>query len=289
MNKNLSFAVLMIFVSVCGVLIWDHYTTSFLPDELLKPIKTRNTPPASVEEEQPKAALFPVPKPNDVAKPDPVETKEADESTLSTDDIVEDEPLPELDQSDHPIRDMLGDFFPIFQLTELFSFENLIRHFTTTIDGAMGPKLPRKFSFANHPEGQFLVEESDTDKIYTVDERNYDRYPGFVHLIEDTEVSHIIYVYVQFYPLFQKAYEELGYPNSYFNDRLVEIIDHLLATPDIPEKIELIKPKVFYQFADPNLESLSASQKLLLRIGPKNAAKVRQKLDELRKALAHLK
>lgn len=27
--------------------------------------------------------------------------------------------------------------------------------------------------------------------------------------------------YVRLYPLFQKAYVELGYPNGYFNDRLI--------------------------------------------------------------------
>jgi len=38
-------------------------------------------------------------------------------------------------------------------------------------------------------------------------------------------------VYTQWYPRFQEAYRELGYPNGYVNDRLVEAIDTLLATP----------------------------------------------------------
>ena len=38
-------------------------------------------------------------------------------------------------------------------------------------------------------------------------------------------------MYKQYYPLFQQAYVDLGYPEGYFNDRLVEVIDHLLATP----------------------------------------------------------
>ena len=39
-------------------------------------------------------------------------------------------------------------------------------------------------------------------------------------------------LYAKFYPLFQQAYEELGYPGRYFNDRLVAVIDHLLQAPE---------------------------------------------------------
>jgi len=62
-------------------------------------------------------------------------------------------------------------------------------------------------------------------------------------------------VYLRFYPLFQQAYQDLGYPNGYFNDRLVKVIDVLLATPQIAGPIELVRPKVMYAFADPTLES----------------------------------
>ena len=40
-------------------------------------------------------------------------------------------------------------------------------------------------------------------------------------------------LYLHFYPLFQQAYQSLGYPNGYFNDRLVATIDNLLAAPDV--------------------------------------------------------
>jgi transaldolase len=43
--------------------------------------------------------------------------------------------------------------------------------------------------------------------------------------------------------------------------------------------------EAFWVFTDPQLESLSAGQKLMLRIGPENAAKVKAKLREVRKEL----
>jgi hypothetical protein len=92
-------------------------------------------------------------------------------------------------------------------------------------------------------------------------------------------------VYVHFYPLFQEAYQDLGYPNGYFNDRLVQVIDSLLATPQPAAPIQLVRPNVMYTFADPALESRPAGQKLLIRMGPDNAAIIKAKLTELRTAI----
>src|SRR6185436_17861366 len=83
-------------------------------------------------------------------------------------------------------------------------------------------------------------------------------------------------------PLFQQSYEDLGYPGQYFNDRLVEVIDHLLQTPDLRGPIVLKQGKVFYEYADPALEARSAGQKLLMRMGPQNEASIKAKLKELR-------
>ncbi len=95
--------------------------------------------------------------------------------------------------------------------------------------------------------------------------------------------------YVHLYPLFQKAYVDLGYPNGYFNDRLVEVIDHLLATPDVQGPVKLVVPHVLYEYADPDLQSRSAGQKVLIRMGSDNAKKVKAKLSEIRARVAREK
>jgi hypothetical protein len=97
------------------------------------------------------------------------------------------------------------------------------------------------------------------------------------------DTGKLVALYVRLYPLFQQAYRDLGYPDRYFNDRLVEVIDHLLATPSVPGPIKLAQPHVLYEFADPALEARSAGQKILIRIGPDNAARVKAKLRELRR------
>ena len=50
--------------------------------------------------------------------------------------------------------------------------------------------------------------------------------------------------------------------------------------------IALVQPKALYQFADPELEKLSAGQKIMIRMGPANAAKVKAKLRQIRSELA---
>ncbi len=86
--------------------------------------------------------------------------------------------------------------------------------------------------------------------------------------------------------MFQKAYVELGYPNDYFNDRLVAVIDHLLTTPVVQEPISLVRPHVLYEFADMDLESLSSGQKLLIRMGDEHATRIKATLSELRLLIA---
>ena len=63
------------------------------------------------------------------------------------------------------------------------------------------------------------------------------------------------------------------------------MIDHLLATPDVPAPIALVQPKVLYEYADPELEQRSAGQKILMRMGTVNEARVKAKLRDIRRAI----
>jgi hypothetical protein len=106
-----------------------------------------------------------------------------------------------------------------------------------------------------------------------------------VQLLRSTDTQRLVATYVRYYPLFQQSYENLGHPPQYFNDRVIEVIDRLLDTPDVRGPIALTQPNVQYEFADPKLESLSAGQKMLIRMGSDNAKSVKDKLRELRSAL----
>jgi hypothetical protein len=116
----------------------------------------------------------------------------------------------------------------------------------------------------------------------TLDPNNFERYRPLVAVIGKLDMQQLAAVYFRFYPLFQQSYQNLGYPTGYFNDRLVQVIDVLLATPQPSGSIALARPNVMYTYADPALEARPAGQKLLLRMGPENAALIKSKLTELR-------
>ena len=84
------------------------------------------------------------------------------------------------------------------------------------------------------------------------------------------------------YTLLAGDKEAEPYPDGYFNDRLVQVIDHLLATPEVVDPIELVRPHVLYEYSDPDLEALSSGQKLLLRMGTDNGKKIKNTLRKLR-------
>jgi hypothetical protein len=63
------------------------------------------------------------------------------------------------------------------------------------------------------------------------------------------------------------------------------VLDDLLETPDVPGPIYLSKPEAVYLFDDPALESMTAGQKILVRMGPANASIVKEKLNEVKTRL----
>lgn len=197
-------------------------------------------------------------------------------------------PLPQLDESDDDIAAAVEHLLDGQTAVELFSFKTFIRHFVVTIDNLTNQKLPQRYGFTRSVSGSFIVTNPDVDTA-TLDNNNFKRYANFVSLAERVDSRKLAAYYVKFYPLFQEAYESLGYPDRYFNDRFIQVINHLLDAPEINQPVALIRPKVFWKFADPELESLSSGQKIMLRIGYDNAQRVKAKLRELRGILTTFK
>ncbi len=195
----------------------------------------------------------------------------------------QEKPLPALKESDGGLREAITKVVGADAFERYFVPEQIVRRIVATIDN-----LPRK-TYAQRlspvrPAGGLLVVQGPEDDL-VIAPGNAQRYAPYVKLVQSLDARQVVAVYRHFYPLFQQAYVELGYPNGYFNDRLVQVIDHLLATPPVEGPIHLVVPHVLYQYADPELESLSSGQKLLIRMGRENADKVKAKLREIRAQL----
>lgn len=192
-------------------------------------------------------------------------------------------PLPELSGSDGFTQDAIANLVGDRSLKNLFYAERIIRRIVATVDNLPRSRVPLKVSPVAPASGMFLTEGSEDSK--TISPKNAARYAAYVKVAEAIDAQKLVEVYIRLYPLFQQAYEELGYPKKYFNDRLLEAIENMLAAPSPREPIRLVQPHVLYQFADPGLEARSAGQKILMRMGSGNEAKIKTKLREIKEQL----
>jgi len=192
-------------------------------------------------------------------------------------------PVPALADSDPALSDALKSLVGEDAFKDYLRPESIVRHLVVTIDNLPRQKLAVEKRPTTELAGSFVAKGDELNA--TLDPQNFARYQPMVAVIGKLDMQQVAAIYVHFYPLFQEAYQDLGYPNGYFNDRLVQVIDSLLAAPQPAAPIQLIRPNVMYTFADPALEARPAGQKLLIRMGPDNAAVIKAKLTELRTAI----
>jgi Protein of unknown function (DUF3014) len=166
----------------------------------------------------------------------------------------------------------------------MFVPDDFVRKVVATVDSLARKDVAARMNPAKPPAGKFVT-AGEGDAV-VLGAANFARYAPWVELVESLDSATTVALYKRLYPQFQQTYENLGNPDGYFNDRVVEVIDHLLAAPEAPATIALVQPNVYYEFADPALESQSAGRKLLLRMGPGNAARVKAKLREIRALIA---
>jgi hypothetical protein len=195
--------------------------------------------------------------------------------------------LPAVDESDPSLEESLRAIVDQ-ELASLFVFKDFVRRIVGVVDAATGHKQPSGDRLpVTPPDSSFAVAGKKGQRV--ISPANFKRYRPYVGLIEKTDLRKLVALYVHYYPLFQSAYLDLGMP-GYFNDRLVDALDNLIATPEIQGAIPVGRPSLNgrYKFSDEVLESLSMSQKLLIRMGPQNERIVKAKARQLRAMLAHL-
>ncbi len=144
--------------------------------------------------------------------------------------------------------------------------DKLLRRLVATTDNLSRNMRTEQLRPLRAPAGALAVQREVTDATIgaeriTLGTQNAARYDVPVSLLSKADMQQAAALYRQLYPQLQRAYEDLGYPDGYFNDRVIDTIDHLLATPEPAGALLLEQPKVLYRFADPDLEARSAGQK----------------------------
>jgi len=160
---------------------------------------------------------------------------------------------------------------------------DLVRHIVATIDGLSHEKVALQV-LPTRPVPGLLLVTGPASKA-TIAPANARRYSPYVQALAAVDTAQLVALYRHFYPLFQQAYRELGYPKGYFNDRLVEVIDDLLEAPEPKPPIAVVAPRAMFHFVDPDLEALPYGQKILVRVGLPQEAAIKVKLREIRQAV----
>jgi hypothetical protein len=202
--------------------------------------------------------------------------------------------LPAIDTA-NPWPGVINELVGRANATRFVQGDEFARRLVVTIDNLSRPHAPPRLWPVNATPGRFsVVGEGDAR---TVAPANPARYAPLVGMLAALDARRVAAAYTALYPRLQKAYEELGYPGKYFNDRVVDVIDHLLATPDPAEPLAITllevkgdvpsaQPWLRYEFADPALQELSSGQKMMLRVGSAHRATLKAKLRELRAQVA---
>jgi len=277
--KNVLIVVILI---ALGAAAWYLLSVRQPPEEMEPPSQ-----PIIVEEKAP----LPAP------QPEPAEPAEVSPPAPPPEPVAEEPPLPSLEQSDALAIETMSGLIGEAPVQQYMAHENVIPRLVATVDALSARQVPASIKAVEGPGGEFQATADDNptsvirndagDPIpqYVLDPVNYQRYTPYVDALEAISTEQLANAYSDYRPLFDEAFRQLGYPEGDFEQRLRAVIDELLATPDVTAPVRLLKPEAFYLYADKDLESLTAGQKTLLRMGPENAARVKAKLIEIRDAL----
>lgn len=260
-------AIVVVLV-VAGV--WYFAGEQEAPPEPAVAEAPRIAPTAPVEEPQPPAEDIPL-----AAPPPPPATQE---------EPAEPPPPPlTLEESDDVLRYELAGVTESEQLAVALEEDHLVERATAMVDALSRGLLVHKTLPLPRPEEKFAV--TGEPEALQIDPASYARYDDHAATVAELDVSALVASFHKMRPLLEQVYATLGYPAEEFDNALIRALDRVLATPEL-ESVPAVEPSGgIYKFTDPALEELAPVQKLLLRMGPENAALVKAKAAELRAAL----
>ncbi len=193
--------------------------------------------------------------------------------------------LPSLAASDAVLRQMVGQLSSHPEFIRWTLSENLLRRFAAAVENVASGVSPTSHLEPIQIDGVF--EAIQIGERSFIDPQSYSRYNGIAAVIHSIDARGAASLYASFKPLLDEAYRDLGYPGGNFDHVLRRAMAKLVSTPVITGQIDLVQKVSSYEFADPDVESLLAVQKHLLRAGPDNHRIILGKIRELARELGY--
>lgn len=193
--------------------------------------------------------------------------------------------LPPLGESDEVVRGLVKELSSNPSVAAWLTTDNLIRNFVVVVANIAAGEAAQGRVPVLRPKGTFQVEERGEDLV--INSRSYARYLPLATAATSIKPEDAARLYGMLKPRIDEAYAELGQPNTTFDQTLERALVVLLSTP-IPQGPVPVEPNgaaVAFRYADPALEKLTPSQKLLIRLGPENQRTVQTALRDIALAI----
>jgi hypothetical protein len=195
----------------------------------------------------------------------------------------EPKPPPVLDESDPLVRESAAQLSSAALLADWLAPDELIRRFVAAVDSVAEGRSPREQLEPLWPTEKFRVREDEGHMLIT--SASWSRFEAMTNVFAALDPRETVAVYRELQPLFEEAYDDLGYPDRSFDEALADAIVELLRSPVLVGEVAVAPRVISWEYTDPELESLSAAQKALLRTGPMNAPRIQTQLRALAAAL----
>lgn len=116
---------------------------------------------------------------------------------------------------------------------------------------------------------------------------SYARYQTAVDFVDSLDPQKVAEWFEMAEPVLQQCCKKLGYQDKNIRQLLTEAFNTILTTPKFDFDPQLVPTGTdgIYHFADPVFEQLNDAQKLLVRLGPANCAKLQAKCSDIADAL----
>jgi hypothetical protein len=192
--------------------------------------------------------------------------------------------VPPLDASDPVVRELVSKLSSHPRIAAWLTTDGLIRNFAVVVANISEGRSPASHLRTIAPSGPFRV--ATQNRVLFIDSRSYQRYDALADAILSLDAAGSARLYATLKPRIEEAAAELGYGEGSFDRMLEKAIVSLLSTPVPPGELA-VHPRggVVYAYADEDLEAMTSAQKHLLRMGPRNARLLKDKLRDIALAL----
>jgi len=176
-------------------------------------------------------------------------------------------PLPPLDEMDAFLRPLLSALSNRPELVRWLATDDLVRQLAAAIDQASQGDNPSSGFKELAPRSRLTVARRSNRR--SIDPASYARYDGLVGTVTSIDASAVARIYKTIRPRLNEAYRNMGHPGGDVDAAVRQALTILLETPVVKSPVMLVEGAgARWAYEDGDVESLTPTQKQLIRMGP---------------------